>query len=55
MVYSKAFQTEPVTGLMIIKKANFFNHETNITAKCTFSENNNKKLPVRTYVSTGMV
>jgi hypothetical protein len=42
-------ESKPVTGPMIIKKANFFNHETNITDKCTFSENSNKKLPEHRY------
>jgi hypothetical protein len=47
VVYSKAFQTEPVTGLMIIKKAKSFYVEMKITDKCTFFKGSKKKLPVK--------
>jgi hypothetical protein len=39
---------KPVTGPMMIEKANYFYDETNITDKYTFSVGNSKKLPVRT-------
>jgi hypothetical protein len=42
-----------VSGPMIIEKANYFYDEIKITGNCIFSEGCNKKLCVRTYVTTG--
>lgn len=39
---------------MVVKKAQYFYDEMNTTDKCALSEGSNKKLCVRTYISTGM-
>jgi hypothetical protein len=44
-----------MTGPVIVEKAESFYGEISVTDKCTFSEGNNKKITVRTYVSRGTV
>jgi hypothetical protein len=46
---------KPMTGPMIIEKAESFYDEMKITDKCTHPEGSNKKLPVRTQVDIDTV
>jgi hypothetical protein len=46
---------KPMTGPMITEKVKSFYDEIKISNKCTFSEGSNKKLPLRTYISTDTV
>jgi hypothetical protein len=49
------FNGKPTTERMIIKQAKSVHSDMKVTDKCTFSKHNNKRLPVRTYVSVGAI